>query len=78
MKDIVGATITVGQTIAYPGRKSSSLWMNVAIVDEIDETEGRLKVRIVNRQYILRGTSGQPHWINRIDRVAVTLALAHG
>lgn len=35
MKDIVGREIRVGDVIAYPGRRSSSMWMNVALVREL-------------------------------------------
>jgi hypothetical protein len=35
MKDFLGQDICAGQTIVYPGRKGSRMWMNRAIVQEV-------------------------------------------
>lgn len=56
-KDFRGTSINVGDRIVYPGRSGSSLWMNEAIVTEIETKEdwrGRkrsvLKAQRVDRQ----------------------------
>lgn len=35
MVDFLGREIHVGDTIVYPGRRGSSLWMNKAIVKDL-------------------------------------------
>lgn len=50
MKDWRGTDITIGSTIVYPGRHSSSLWMTEAIVLNITERktwQGAVPVLIV-------------------------------
>lgn len=37
MNDMIGNEIQVGSVIVYPGRRGSSLWMNVGFVLEIGE-----------------------------------------
>lgn len=37
--DFRGLSLAVGQTIVYPGRASSSLWMNAGIILEIKSTK---------------------------------------
>lgn len=32
VKDMRGVEIEVGDTVAYPGRQSSSIWLNVGVV----------------------------------------------
>lgn len=38
--DFLGKTINVGDTIVYPGRQGSSLWLNKGIVRQVVDTEG--------------------------------------
>lgn len=42
MKDFLGQTIEPGQTIVYPGRQGSRMWMNRAVVTDI--LEGGVRV----------------------------------
>ncbi len=35
MKDFLGQTIKSGNTVVYPGRQGSRMWMNRAIVIEV-------------------------------------------
>lgn len=37
-KDALGNVITTGSIIAYPGRMSSSMWMNFAVVYRVEES----------------------------------------
>lgn len=60
MKDFLDQEITVGDTIVYPNRGRSKLWMNRAVVTEVGMT--RLKVQLPD---------GTIKPIQRVDRVVV-------
>lgn len=60
MKDFLENEINVGDTIIYPNRHGSKLWMNRAVVQEVREASLR----------VLRG-DGQVKTLTRIDRVTV-------
>ena len=60
MKDFLGQEITVGDTIVYPNRGRSKMWMNRAKVTEVGMT--KLKVQLPD---------GTIKPIQRVDRVVV-------
>lgn len=83
VNDIRGKEIKVGSTICYPGRQSSSLWMNIGEVVEIDEnwkkwcygkdlTLRRLKVKVPSHSYY-QPVEGKFRnvWITELNRVVV-------
>lgn len=45
MVDFLGNEISVGDRIVYPGRHGSSLWMNRAIVTEVNEKAKSIKAQ---------------------------------
>ena len=45
LKDFLGKAFAVGQRIVYPGRASSSLWMNAAVIEAVDEDKKALVVK---------------------------------
>ena len=46
LKDILGRAFKAGQTVVYPGRHSSSLWLNVGQIIAVDPNgKGALVVR---------------------------------
>lgn len=61
MKDFLGQEIRAGDTVVYPNRHGSRLWMNKAVVTEV-KADGSLRV--------LR-EDGQTKPLTRIDRVVV-------
>lgn len=60
MKDFLNQDIKIGDTIVYPNRQGSSLWMNKAQVEEV-----RLDSLRVRR------SDGSVKTIRRTDRVVV-------
>lgn len=75
--DIRGKEIKVGNTVVYPGRKSSSLWMNIGEVVGVDEnwkkwcygkdlTLRRLRVKIQTYAGKSRNV-----WVSELSRVVV-------
>lgn len=61
MKDFLNQTIAIGDTVVYPGRRGSSLWMNRATV--IDIRVNSIRVQRVDDNVIKT--------LNRVDRVVV-------
>lgn len=61
MKDFLNQTFAVGDTVVYPGRRGSSLWMNRATV--IDIRANSIRVQRVNDNVIKT--------LNRVDRVVI-------
>jgi hypothetical protein len=59
--DFIGESIEEGQTIAYPGRKGSEMWLSHGIVKTVHEN-GTLDVET---------SSGKVVRLLRSDRVAV-------
>lgn len=81
--DFLGKTINVGDTIVYPGRRGSSLWLNWGVVREIVDREGyggELSVLRVGRRIIRPGYTGNYGkdgtvvTVTELDRVAVVTA----
>lgn len=62
MKDFLDQEITEGDTIVYPNRQGSNLWMVKAEVLEIQHDERRLRIR---------RTDGTVKTLTRVDRVTV-------
>lgn len=60
MKDFLGQDINVGDTIVYPNRQGSNLWMNQAQVTEVRVTGLRVQL-----------PDGQIKPLQRVDRVVV-------
>jgi hypothetical protein len=60
MLDFLGQIIHAGDTIVYPNRHGSQLWMNRAVVTEA--WDGKLRIR---------REDGQHKVIRRVDRVVV-------
>ena len=56
MKDFRGKEITVGCTIAYPGRHSSTVYINVGVVVEIISDEELRVERLTKRWHRDRHT----------------------
>ena len=44
MKDLLGVEVTVGCTVAYPRRRSSSCWLSSGRVVEVDEDGQRVRL----------------------------------
>lgn len=60
MKDVVGVPFEVGQVITYPGRYSSTLFVNTGIVREV--LEDTLKVERFEVQFIYDAEGGNHHY----------------
>ena len=61
MKDFLGQNISIGDSIVYPNRQKSNLWMNLATVTDV-----RLDLITVRRD-----KDGAIKRLKRIDRVTV-------
>lgn len=76
MKDFLGREITRGKHIVYPGRRSSSLWMNLGLVTEVMEraqaggTVTTLKVQPLSPT-APRRSLGKPVTVTCTDKVTV-------
>ena len=62
MKDFLDQEITPGDTVVYPNRQGSSLWMVKAEVLTVNDESNRLSIR---------RTDGTVKTITRVDRVTV-------
>ena len=62
MKDFLDREIAAGDTIVYPNRQGSNLWMVKAEVLTVNDESNRLSVR---------RTDGTVKTISRVDRVTV-------
>lgn len=69
MKDFLGKTIDVGDTIVYPGRQSSSLWMNKAEVTEVGPNY--LTVMVERKNYRGQVVGHRKSKISSVNRVTV-------
>ena len=45
MKDFLGQEINVNNTIVYPGRQGSKLWVNRAVVLEVNALTNSVKIQ---------------------------------
>ena len=65
--DAYGNEINVGDIIAYPGRQSSSMWMNTAVVTGIEdgptygrqEPQARVKVVSIKKSFEFMGLDAE-------------------
>ncbi len=80
MKDLLGREILIGDTVAYPGRYGSHLWVSIAKVigfgerKEVwsDRKKPILKVQIKDSSDQWEGkNSGRKTFVERIDRVVI-------
>lgn len=62
MKDFLDREIEAGDTIVYPNRQGSNLWMVKAEVMVVNDESNRLTVR---------RTDGIVKYLTRVDRVTV-------
>ena len=75
--DLLGRQINVGDIITYPGRQSSSMWMNHAIVREILIVDGfrgesaKLKVTSVHLETWNETVSVKKTTITSLERTTV-------
>ena len=75
--DLLGRQINVGDIITYPGRQSSSMWMNHAIVREILIVDGfrgesaKLKVTSVHLETWNENVSVKKTTITSLERTTV-------
>ena len=75
--DLLGRQISVGDIITYPGRQSSSMWMNHAIVREIQIVDGyrgesaKLKVTSVHLETWNETVSVKKTTITSLERTTV-------
>jgi len=60
MTDALDNEIYVGDTVVYPGRSGSSMWINKSIVLEVNENTLKVETK-----------SGRKATITRIDRVVI-------
>jgi hypothetical protein len=58
-RDFLGRVIKVGDSIVYPGRSGSALWMNAATVEEVLVD----KIKVLSKNKLVT--------LNRLDRVVV-------
>jgi len=70
VKDFLGNEIEVGDTIVYPGRASSSLWMNKATVLEVIDPGG-LKVEVEVSNYKGEVVGVRKSSVSAVHRVTV-------
>ena len=70
LKDFMNREFKKGDVIVYPGRRSSSLWMNIGIVNAIDEIDEVLKIDTIKKDFSepIRKTKTK---ISRIDNVII-------
>lgn len=66
VKDFRGKTISVGSTVVYPVRRSSSLWLVTGEV--VDTTDSKIKVSVPKGRY---GAKGYTTWVGELNRVVV-------
>lgn len=68
MKDFLGQDINSGDTVVYPGRQGSNMWMNSATV--LDLLDNSIRVQ--------RTKDGAVRVLNRLDRVVVVHQIKRG
>ncbi len=73
MEDVLGNTLQVGDIVAYPGRRGSSLWINTA---EIVQVEPQVQVSILYN-HSSQDTEGRRTVIDRTDRFVRIAEAAH-
>lgn len=90
-KDMLGNTLKAGSIITYPVRQSSSMWMNLAVVldvevkerggwykDEQAVTYPVLKVLTVGTDWMGKKVTTRKTYVERLDRVvSLRSALLH-
>jgi len=77
MKDALGKEINVGDTVAYPGRRGSSCWINIGVVTKFcevdhpyrsDEKITELKIKKMAKEWG-SGKSNQIVTVSQTDRI---------
>lgn len=74
MKDCVGNPVQVGSVITYPGRVSSTLYINTAIVKEIYEFEKSspvLVLELVGRRFKYDSKQDRYRWMKTAKKVSI-------
>lgn len=72
MKDFLGNKIKKNSYISYPGRQGSSLWMNVAKVNKINNDNDTLNVTTLNKDFWNpKKINTRKATISRIDNVVI-------
>jgi len=69
MKDFRGVEIQVGDTVVYPGRQGSSMWMSQALVKEVKENT--LIVEVEQRKWDGVVVGHRTTTVYRTDRCVV-------
>lgn len=72
MNDWRGREITVGCTIIYPCRVSSSVWLNEAVVEEVHSN--KLIVAPTRSTHRWRASTGRSVTLTALERVTVVPA----
>ena len=60
-KDFLGHEISIGDSVVYPGRKGSELWLNYGVVTNFENVD----------DIIVETENGRRVKIKRVDRVVV-------
>ena len=71
LKDFCGKEITVGADIVYPGRKSSSIWMNRAHVMSIEERASGNRLKVQQRSAYGGVTNTRPVTLTNLHNIVV-------
>lgn len=74
MKDCRGREIHIGSVIVYPGRASSSLWLNVGKVVGIDDARRGYRQELVPILRVRRSKDDKLVTLSELYRVAVVEA----
>lgn len=71
VEDMMGNELKVGDTIAYPGRSGSSLWMTTSVIIAIDEYEDYWTKRKMPLLRVVKpsGKKTQVYSIERVIRI---------
>lgn len=74
VKDIVGNELKVGDTIAYPGRSGSALWLTTAKITEIQKYICYWSGKYLPKLKVTKpsGRKTTVYAIDRVIRVSVT------
>jgi hypothetical protein len=75
MKDILGREVNVGDIIAYPGRQSSNLWLNVAKILAFEEKSIKVQPIPNNSSWHSRHCEGKPSRVFVVERIVKLEAL---
>lgn len=68
MKDFLGQHISIGDSVIYPNRQKSQMWMNLASVTDVQ----------LNLIIVRRDKDGAVKRLTRVDRVTVVTKQIEG